>query len=152
VVKGFKEFILRGNVLDLAIAVVIGAAFGAVITALVESVINPLIGAVFNANSLAKAFPISIPTTSGGHAVIYFGAVIAALINFLIVALLVYVVFVLPMNTYQKRAAERKKAGEPEAEDVPVTELDLLTEIRDLLAAVPGDDSTPSGRHAGGEA
>jgi large conductance mechanosensitive channel protein len=146
-IKGFKEFILRGNVLDLAIAVVIGAAFVAVINALVTSVFNPLIGALFNASSLAKSFPLSIPTSSGGHAILYFGAVIAALINFLIVALLVYFVFVLPMNTFKERAAARKAAGVPEAEDVPATELDLLTEIRDLLARAPEDAS--GGKHQG---
>jgi large conductance mechanosensitive channel len=146
-IKGFKEFILRGNVLDLAVAVVIGAAFSTVVTALVEKVFNPLIGALFNANSLATAFPVVIPTSSGGHATLYFGAVITALINFLIVAVIIYFVFVMPINVFKERAAARKAAGVPEAEDVPATELDLLAEIRDLLARAPED--TTGGKHQG---
>ena len=60
--KGFKDFILRGNVVDLAVAVVVGAAFTAIVTAIVGSVINPAIGAVFNAKSLDTALPVVIPT------------------------------------------------------------------------------------------
>ena len=76
--KGFKEFILRGNVIDLAVAVVIGAAFMGIVTAIVGSVLNPALGALFNAEDLAKALPVNIPTVSGGTATMYFGAVIAA--------------------------------------------------------------------------
>jgi large conductance mechanosensitive channel len=142
--KGFKEFIMRGNVMDLAVAVVIGTAFGLVVTALVNAIINPLIGAVFNANSLSKALVLTIPTVSGGSAKIVFGAFIAALINFLIVAAAVYFAVVLPVNSLLKRVAQRRAAGETEPEDAPPTELDLLTEIRDLLARAPGDGA---GKH-----
>jgi len=131
-IQGFKEFILRGNVIDLAVAVVIGAAFTGVVTALVDSFFNPLIGALFNADSLSTAFALEIPTTSGGTSVIAFGAIIAAVINFLIIAIVVYFVFVLPINTAKKHAESRKPKA-PEEE--PVTEKELLTEIRDLLAA-----------------
>ncbi|HWU46182.1 MAG TPA: large conductance mechanosensitive channel protein MscL [Humibacter sp.] len=144
--KGFKEFIMRGNVMDLAVAVVIGTAFGLVVTALVNAIINPLIGAVFNANSLSKALVLTIPTVSGGSAKIVFGAFIAALINFLIVAAVVYFAVVLPVNSLLKRVAERRKSGETEPEDAPPTELDLLTEIRDLLARAPGEGA---GKHQG---
>lgn len=133
-IQGFKEFIMRGNVIDLAVAVVIGAAFTTVVTAIVENVFNPIIGALFNAKSLAKAFPIGIPTTSGGTATIYFGAVVAALINFLLIALVVYFVFVLPINHMRKLAEARRKSGAPTDDDTPVTEIDMLTDIRDLLA------------------
>jgi large conductance mechanosensitive channel len=137
-VKGFKEFILRGNVIDLAVAVVIGAAFTAIVTSIVTSVFNPLIGALFNASTLAKALPVTIPTTSGGEATIFFGAVIAAIINFLIVAAVVYFALVLPVN-HLKKAAFAKQQAEEEAtpEDVPPTETELLIEIRDLLAGRP---------------
>lgn len=141
--KGFKEFILRGNVLDLAVAVVIGAAFNAVVSSVVTSVFNPLIGAVFNASSLAKSFPLSIPTTAGGHAVIEFGAVIAALIQFLVVAVVVYFVFVMPMNIFKRRAEMRKAAGQPADKDTPPTELEVLEQIRDLLAK--GSAPQPAG-------
>jgi len=131
-VKGFKEFIVRGNVIDLAVAVVIGAAFTAIVNAIVNSVINPAIGAVFDAESLNEALPVEIPTTSGGEpAVLYFGAVIGAAINFLIVAAVVYFVLVLPVTKLRARQ-EAKKAVVEEA--AAPTEAELLAEIRDLLA------------------
>ncbi|ONI64106.1 mechanosensitive ion channel protein MscL [Leifsonia sp. ALI-44-B] len=138
--KGFKEFILRGNVMDLAVAVVIGAAFSAIVTALVTAVFNPLLGALFNAESLAKALPLSIPTTSGGTATLYFGAVIGAVIQFLLVAAVVYFVLVVPMNKLKEAAFAKKKAGEVDAKATP-TELEMLTDIRDLLARQQGADT-----------
>ena len=130
--SGFKEFILRGNVIDLAVAVVIGAAFTAVVTTVVEAVFNPLIGALFNAENLATALPVIIPNAGGEDAVIYFGAVIAALIQFLLIAVVVYFAIVAPMNYANKLAAARKPVViEPEAGP---TEAELLLQIRDLLA------------------
>lgn len=126
---GFKEFIMRGNVIDLAVAVVIGAAFTAVVTALVDHLFNPVIGAIFNAESLSTALPIGIPTTSGGTAVISVGAIIAALINFVIIAAVVYFVFVLPINKLKQRTAP----AEGNEAEIP-SEAELLVEIRDLLA------------------
>lgn len=140
--KGFREFVLRGNVIDLAVAVVIGAAFTAVINAIVTAVINPAIGALFNAKDLATALPVDIPTVSGGTATMYFGAVIAALLQFLIVAAVVYFALVLPVNTLRERQAARRAAGVED--DTPPTELDLLAEIRDLLAA---DTATSPHKH-----
>lgn len=141
-IKGFKEFILRGNVLDLAVAVVIGAAFTALIASVVTNIINPVIGAVFNAKSLDTSLILQV-----GGAKILFGAFIGAVINFLIIALIVYFVFVYPLNLFKERAAARKAAGEAPAEDVPATELDLLSEIRDLLAHGPAEEG--AGRHQG---
>ena len=134
-IKGFKEFILRGNVIDLAVAVVIGAAFTGIVNAIVGSVFNPAIGALFNAESLATALPVSIPTTSGGTATMYFGAVIGAVIQFLLVAIVVYFALIVPIN-YLKRASFRDKTDEADAaaDAAPPTELELLAEIRDLLA------------------
>ena len=133
--KGFKEFILRGNVIDLAVAVVIGAAFTGIVTAIVGSGLNPALGALFNAEDLAKALPVNIPTVSGGTATMYFGAVIAAIIQFLLVAVVVYFGLIVPIN-YVKRVSFRRRA-EPDAtaEPAPPTELELLAEIRDLLAS-----------------
>ncbi|HUH53792.1 MAG TPA: large conductance mechanosensitive channel protein MscL [Microbacteriaceae bacterium] len=119
--KGFKEFILRGNVIDLAVAVVIGAAFNTVVERVVESLINPIIGMFFSAESLDKALMITLP---GGSA-IALGAVIGALINFLIIAAVVYFAFVVPMNRFHTKE-EEETVAEP-------TEQELLTEIRDLL-------------------
>jgi len=132
--KGFKEFIAKGNVIDLAVAVVIGAAFSAIVTAVVDALINPLIGAIFNADSLSNSLQVPIPTVGGGTATLAFGAILAAVINFLIVALVVYFVFVLPMNTMRERA-ERRRGVTQQAETPAPTETELLTEIRDLLAA-----------------
>ncbi|MFE4951921.1 large conductance mechanosensitive channel protein MscL [Leifsonia sp. NPDC056665] len=145
--KEFREFVLRGNVVDLAVAVVIGAAFTAIINSIVIHVLNPLIGAVFNAEDLAKAGEVRL-----GSASLSFGAVAAALLQFLIVAAVVFFLLVLPVNALRSRnrGASRDK---PEAFDLQV---ELLAEIRDLLAAPPvstarhahvdtaGEDSPPS--------
>jgi large conductance mechanosensitive channel len=130
--KGFKEFILRGNVIDLAVAVVIGTAFTGIVNAIVGSVLNPAIGALFDAESLATALPVEIPTTSGGTSTMYFGAVIGAIIQFLLVAVVVYFALIVPIN-YMKRVSFRKK-DEAKDDPAPPTELELLAEIRDLLA------------------
>lgn len=133
--KGFKEFLLRGNVIDLAVAVVIGAAFTGIVTSIVGSILNPAIGALFNAEDLAKALPVNIPTVSGGTATIYFGAVIAAIIQFVLVAVVVYFALIVPINYLKRVSFRRRKEEDAAAEPAPPTELELLAEIRDLLAA-----------------
>ena len=132
--KGFKQFILRGNVIDLAVAVVIGAAFTNVVNALVNSVFNPALGALFNAASLEKALPVTIPTTSGDTATMYFGAVIGAVIQFVLVALVVYFAIIVPINYLSKLSFKKKEAGIVDSKPAPPTELELLADIRDLLA------------------
>lgn len=145
--KGFKEFLLRGNVIDLAVAVVIGGAFTAIVNAIVNAVINPAIGAVFNASSLDKALPVVIPTVSGGNATMYFGAVIGAVINFVIVAAVVYFALVVPVNHLKKVAFERVKNDEQQTpQDVPPTDVEVLLEIRDLLRPQNGG-TTSTGAH-----
>ncbi len=133
-IKGFKEFILRGNVIDLAVAVVIGAAFTGIVNAIVGSIFNPLIGALFNAEDLSKALPVSIPTTSGATATLYFGAVLAAIIQFLLVAVVVYFALIVPINYLKRLSFKKKEEGTVEVTDAPPTELELLADIRDLLA------------------
>lgn len=141
--NGFREFILRGNVIDLAVAVVIGAAFTAVVNSIVTAVINPAIGALFNAETLAEALPVVIPTVSGGEAVLYFGAVIGAVLNFLIVAAVVYFALVMPINYVKRQAEQRRRAGEPVGDEAAApTEIELLAEIRDLLAKRDGASPT----------
>lgn len=130
-IKGFREFILRGNVIDLAVAVVIGAAFSAIVNVVVTSVVNPLISLFFKADSLDKALVLNVPGLFGGTAHFAFGAVIGAIINFLAVALVVYFALVMPMNHFnERRAAKAGVVDEPEA--LP-TEQELLVQIRDLL-------------------
>ena|SRR6478752_6737638 len=126
-IKGFKEFILRGNVIDLAVAVVIGAAFTAVVNSIVTNIFNPLISAIFKSDSLDNALNVPV-----GDSTIKFGAVLGAIISFLIVAAVVYFVFVYPLNLVKQRAERLRSKGVVEP-DAPITELDLLTEIRDLL-------------------
>jgi len=147
--KGFKDFILRGNVIDLAVAVVIGAAFSGIVTTLVESIFNPIIGALFNADDLNSAFIVEIPTASGGTAQVLFGAALAAIINFLIIAAVVYFALVLPINRLSKMAFLKQKEDETATPaDTPPTQEELLIQIRDLLAGRPsseGDHSLPAG-------
>jgi large conductance mechanosensitive channel len=126
--QGFKEFVMRGNVVELAVAVVIGGAFGAIVTAFVDSIINPLLGAFVPTGDLA-AWTITIPGI-GDEAHLGIGALISAAINFLVIAAVIYFALVMPMN----KLAERRAAGQL-PEDVPPTQEELLTEIRDLLAA-----------------
>lgn len=134
-IQGFKEFIMRGNVIDLAVAVVIGAAFTAIVNAIVAGVINPLIALVFQANSLAEVGP-TVEGISGNEVFFPLGAIVGALINFLAVAVVVYFVFVFPMNKMKERAAAKQGiAEEPEA--LP-SEAELLVQIRDLLATSNG--------------
>lgn len=133
-IRGFKEFIMQGNVIDLAVAVVIGAAFTAVVTAIVEAFINPLIGALVPSGDLAS-WVIEVP---GIFATAKFGigAIISAIINFVAVALVVYLALVMPMNRYKERAAA--KAGLPEEPEALPSEAELLVQIRDLLQKQDG--------------
>lgn len=127
-IAGFKKFILRGNVVDLAVAVVIGAAFGAVVTSIVDGLINPLIAAIFGQPNLVNVWTFEI-----NGAIFSIGLILNAVVNFLLVAAAVYFVIVLPLNTLAER---RKKGIEPEPA-APAEDVLLLTEIRDLLAKRP---------------
>jgi large conductance mechanosensitive channel len=125
-IKGFKDFLLRGNVIDLAVAVVIGTAFTAIVTAFTNSLIRPLINAITPPQSPGLGFNV----ISGKDATyLDFAAIISASINFLIVAAVVYFVIVLPMNLIKERRKRGEEAGPPEP-----TEIELLVQIRDLLA------------------
>jgi large conductance mechanosensitive channel len=138
VLKGFKEFILRGNVIDLAVAVVIGAAFTGIVTGLVEGILNPVIALLFNADDLSTAGLTLRPESepgAGDAIVLAWGRVISALIQFLLIATVVYFALIVPMNYLRKNPfGRKKKKNEPEPPPVP-TEQELLTEIRDLLRA-----------------
>jgi len=124
--KGFKEFIMRGNVVDLAVAVVIGAAFTKIINAVVDGFINPLIAAIFGKTDLTVVWNFEI-----NGAKFSIGLILDAALNFLFVAAAVYFFIVMPLN----KLAERRKRGQ-EPEPAPLTtDQELLTEIRDLLSA-----------------
>lgn len=130
--SGFKEFIMRGNVIDLAVGVVIGAAFTSIVTAFTDNLLQPLINAVGGANA---ADGLGFRILSDNPATFMdFGSVISAAINFLLVAAVVYFAIVAPMNKFNElREAKLQTPAEDE-----VTEADLLTEIRDLLAKQSG--------------
>ena len=121
--RGFRDFLMRGNVIDLAVAVVIGAAFGAVVAAFSTDFIGGIIGAIGGTPDFGDA-----GVTVNGSKIVY-GSTINALINFAIVAAVVYFVVVVPMKTIAERTRERAETPAPSDEAV------LLTEIRDLLAA-----------------
>ncbi|MFJ4999567.1 large conductance mechanosensitive channel protein MscL [Microbacterium sp. NPDC088619] len=133
--KGFKDFILRGNVIDLAVAVVIGTAFTAIVTAVVNSIITPLVSLFFKADATGNFGP-QLQSIYGDTVTFPIGDLISAVISFLSVALVVYFVFVLPMNTFKAHVEARKgtPAEQPEEEPAAATEAELLVEIRDLLA------------------
>ena len=123
-IKGFRDFVLRGNVIDLAVAVVVGAAFAALVAAFTEAFITPLVNLVLGGGIDAGQLVIN-------GQVINFSLMVNAIITFLITLAVIYFVFVLPMNKYRERLAAQQ---EPEAAEPSREEL-LLTEIRDLLAA-----------------
>ena len=121
--KEFRDFVLRGNVIDLAVAVVIGAAFGELVTSAVENLFTPLIGAIFGEPDFS-----ALDFTINDSRFMY-GAVINAIISFLAIAAVIFFVIVKPLNVLNAR----RKQGEAAA-DVPTPEdIELLREIRDLL-------------------
>ena len=129
-IKGFKDFILRGNVVDLAVAVVIGAAFALIVTAFTDGIIKPLINAVTPASS--PGFGVQL-IEGKESTYVDFASLITATINFVIVAAVIYFLIVLPLNTIK----ERRKRGE-EAGPAEPTDVELLAEIRDLLRSQQG--------------
>lgn len=141
--KGFKEFILRGNVVDLAIAVVIGTAFAAVVNIFVSSIVKPIVSAAGGSNTNGLGFSLKhtagVPHGSAADALgkstfVDISAIINAVIVFVITAAVVYFVFVLPLNHMAERRAAKLAAGEPDPEPKP-EDVQLLEQIRDLLQA-----------------
>lgn len=130
--KEFKEFLMRGNVLDLAVAVVVGGAFQQIVGALVDHIIMPLVAA-FSGNAEVEDIVVSV-----GPANLGIGQFLQAVIDFLFIALVVFI-FIKIITSI----GDRFKKDEPEEVEVPTTE-QYLEEIRDLLAAQNGADvNTP---------
>jgi large conductance mechanosensitive channel len=128
--KGFKEFIMRGNVVDLAVAVVVGAAFTAVVGALVKDLITPIIAAIVGKPDFSQL------TFTINKSKFFYGDFLNAAINFVLVAAAVYLFVVLPIKHFSELASRRRAAGEPaDVVDIPSDEALLLREIRDLLSA-----------------
>ena len=136
--KGFRDFILRGNVIDLAVGVVIGSAFTAIVTAFSNAIINPLLNIFGGAEVGGLRFPI-LPGRD--DTAIDLGMLLTAIINFLLVAAVVYFFIVAPMNKLDEM--QKRRRGISEDEPAP-TDTELLTEIRDLLAGqTPDQAGTP---------
>lgn len=142
VVKEFKEFISRGNVIELAVAVVIGVAFNAVVQAIVRGLITPLIGMIGGKDYSGLVFTVN-------DSQFKYGLVINALISFLIIAAVVFFFVVKPINILNER---RRRGEEPTGPDELSDEAVLLVEIRDLLAAQADGRSSRSAAPAPGQA
>ncbi|MDQ2636391.1 MAG: large-conductance mechanosensitive channel protein MscL [Actinomycetota bacterium] len=133
--KGFKEFLARGNIVDLSVAVVIGTAFTALVTRFTDSIIQPLINRIgAGGESEYGILRINI----GGGQAIDLNVLLSGLINFILVAAVVYFLVVVPYNRLRKKG---------EVEQAQDTELSLLTEIRNILAETNGSSS---GKHVSG--
>jgi len=132
-VNGFKEFIMRGNVIELAVAVIIGAAFTSIVNAVVDGIFNPIIATIFDADQINDAV-WQIGSVSLGV-----GAVLGAIINFILIAAVVYFAIILPINKLNEAAYMRRHGHKPDTDvEAAPSETELLTEIRDLLAAKRG--------------
>ena len=123
--QGFKEFILRGNVIELATAVIIGAAFTAIVTSLVDGIFAPFIAWAFDTSDIATATWSPVE-----NLVFKTGAVIAAIINFLLIAAVVYFALIMPMSKFKERQAAKRGTTEEAAAE---TDVDVLQDIRELL-------------------
>lgn len=145
--KGFREFISRGNVVDMAVGVVMGAAVTSIVNSIVDNLINPLIAMIFGHPDMSSMLCIRF-----NGATISFGAILNSVINFLLIAVAVYFCIVVPMNKFREAGANALKkvmhkdgtaadAAAAEAEDTRTPDemqLELLGEIRDLLKAQQG--------------
>ena len=140
-IKEFQEFIAKGNVMDLAVGVIIGGAFGLIVGSLFDDIIMPIVGAIFGGFDFSNYFlPLSSEVTAPSlveakkqGAVFAYGNFITVVINFLILAWIIFLM-VKAVNNMRKRL-EREKEAAPAAP--PPADVALLTEIRDLLARRP---------------
>ncbi|WP_306232130.1 MscL family protein [Agrococcus beijingensis] len=128
--EGFKKFLMHGNVIELAVAVVMGTAFGAVVSAFVDGIITPMISSAFGASEIEDA-------TVG---IFKIGLVLAALIKFVAIAAVVYFTLVLPMAKLKERN-DRRKGISPEAP--AETDVDILGDIRELLRTQSAPGAAP---------
>lgn len=130
-IKEFKEFITKGNVLDLAIAVVMGAAFGKIVSSLVENIITPLVGIILGGiNVSSLSFPV-------GKAVVQYGQFVQAVIDFLIISFAIFMFMKVANSLIRKKQAKEEEV----LEAVPASE-QYLKEIRDLLQKNARQDET----------
>jgi len=135
----FKAFIAKGNVMDLAVGVIIGGAFGGIVKSLVDDIIMPIVGAIFGGFDFSNYFiglssAVNAPTLVGARAqgaVLAYGSFITVLINFLILA---WIIFLMVKGVNALRTQVERKDDKVAAAAPPPADVQLLTEIRDLLA------------------
>ena len=140
--EGFKKFIMRGTVIELAVAVIIGGAFTAIVTAFTSGIIEPLLAAVGGSPEFGLGFHLR----EGNPATfVNIGGILTAIFNFLIIAGVIYFLMIMPMNKLAEMNARRKGI---EPEEATATETELLAEIRDLLIEQRGGEAEPTGKHA----
>jgi large conductance mechanosensitive channel len=139
-ISEFKEFIAKGNVMDMAVAVIIGAAFGKIVTSLVNDIIMPLIGLITGGKSIADLKWVFTPADEAAgieEASLKYGAFIQNIVDFLIVALVIFIV----LKAFLAMKKKFEKPEEPKEEEAPAeTELDVLKEIRDSISAGKGKE------------
>ena len=139
IIQEFKEFIMRGNVMDMAIGVIIATAFGAITTSLINNILMPLIGKLIGDIDLAKWNIVLTPAVMDGETVVKeavvlgLGTFVTAVINFILIALVVFMI-VKVMNKMKAKMEKKKEKEEEPAPPEPSAEEKLLVEIRDLLA------------------
>lgn len=140
--KEFQEFVARGNVMDLAVGVIIGGAFGLIVSSLVDDIIMPVVGAIFGGFDFSNYFlPLSSEVTASTlaaareqGAVFAYGSFLTVLINFLILAWIIFMIVKAVNNLRRRLDRQEEVAAVPPA---PPADVALLTEIRDLLARRP---------------
>jgi large conductance mechanosensitive channel len=133
IVAEFKEFITRGNVMDMAVGIIIGGAFTAIVTSLVNDLLMPIIGAIFGGidfTSLKYVIRAADEAAGIEEAAIRYGSFIQAIVNFLLIAI---VIFLLVRGLNKLRRKKEEPAPEPAPDPEPSEEVKLLTEIRDAL-------------------
>ncbi|MGB7983169.1 MAG: large conductance mechanosensitive channel protein MscL [Candidatus Nanopelagicales bacterium] len=143
VIAGFRDFVMRGNVIDLAVAVVVGAAFTAVVKSFTDEIINPVIAAFGGTDTAGFGFCVRTPAggcTADAATFVDFGAVFSVLISFAITMAVIYFIFVVPMN----KARARMTTPTEEVAEQTAVEVVLLTEIRDLLVTQAGAADAPA--------
>lgn len=123
----FRKFVMRGNVLDLAVAVVVGAAFNAVVQSFVDNLLNPFVAAIFGKPDFSQVATLTVRESASGDSVLRFGAWATDIVNFVIIAFSVFLV----IRTFEALQARRGEDGA--GDETGPSEVDLLTEIRDAL-------------------